>query len=78
MTPQSGLAIGPHVGLVKRDVAQPLIESTALGDLQQRRALIDPHDRAFLTDQRRDLERDVAEAAAEIEDAHPFGDSSAR
>src|SRR4051794_11833652 len=67
----------PHVGFNECDVVYAGRKSAMLGDLQQPRALVDAHHRAFLPDKVRHVKRDVAKTCAKVEHPHPWRDSSA-
>lgn len=67
----------PHVGLNECDVVDAGREPAMLGDLQQTRALVDAHHRAFLPHKVRHVKRDVTKTCAKIEHPHPWRDSPA-
>jgi len=67
----------PHVGFNECDVVYAGRKPAMLGDLQQPRALVDAHHRAFLPHKVRHVKRDVAKTCAKVEHPHPWQNSSA-
>jgi hypothetical protein len=66
---------GTDVTLHEANPIEACIGSSPLGSLEQFGRLLDPDDRAFRADERRDELGYVPEAAAEVEDVHSRPDS---